>query len=125
MPAPLDVDLRIRAVQAYLGGDGTIDEVALRFCVGTASLKRWVRLYRTKSDVEPKPAQGGRPFRIGPAEVVVLRDLVAEQPDVFCWELAERLAERTGVSVDEDTIGRALRRLDITRKKKRSSRASS
>jgi transposase len=106
MPAPLNVDLRQRAVDAFV--------------IGTASLKRWVRSWRLQQTVEPKPAKGGRPPKLDARCEDVLRTLVEEQPDAFCWELAERLEERTGVKVDEDTVGRALTRLGITRKKRRS-----
>lgn len=125
MPAPLNVHLRQRAVDAYVGGHGTIDEIAGRFVVGPASLKRWVRSWRLHQTVEPKPATGGRPPKLDAHCEEVLRTLVDEQPDAFCWELADRLEERTGVKVDEDTIGRALTRLGITRKKKRSKPRSS
>ena len=86
--------------------------------MGPASLKRWVWQWRATGSVEPKKRAGGRPRKVDAACDVVLRELVAEQPDAYCWELAERLHARTGVQVDEDTIGRALRRLGITRKKK-------
>lgn len=125
MPAPLDLDLRRRVVEAYEGGDGTVEEVAARFVVGPASLKRWVWRWRATGSFEPKARKGGRPPKVDAACDEVLRDLVAAQPDAFCWELAERLHERTGVEVDEDTIGRALTRLGITRKKKRSKPRSS
>lgn len=125
VPAPLDVDLRQRAVDAYVGGHGTLEEVAGRFVVGTASLKRWLRSWRTAQSVEPKPATGGRPAKLDERCEEVLRVLVAEQPDAYCWELAERLGERTGVKVNEDTVGRALSRMGVTRKKRRSKPRSS
>lgn len=120
MPAPLDTDLRLRVVQTYEDGDATVEEVAERFCVGPASLKRWVWQWRATGSVEPKERVGGRPPKVDAACDVVLRELVAAQPDAYCWELADRLHARTGVQVDEDTVGRALTRLGITRKKRRS-----
>jgi transposase len=76
--------------------------------------------WRATGSVEPKERVGGRPPKVDAVCDVVLRELVAAQPDAYCWELAERLHQRTGVQVDEDTIGRALTRLGITRKKRRS-----
>lgn len=125
MPAPLSADLRLRVVQTYEGGADTVEEVAARFDVGPASLKRWVWLWRATGSVQPKEAKGGRPPKVSAECDAVLRELVAAQPDAYCWELAERLEARTGVRVDEDTIGRALTRLGITRKKRRSKPRSS
>jgi transposase-like protein len=59
MPAPLDTDLRLRVVQTYEGGDATVEEVAERFCVGPASLKRLVWQWRATGSVEPKERVGG------------------------------------------------------------------
>lgn len=125
MPAPLSPDLRLRVVQTYENGDDTVEAVAARFEVGPASLKRWVWLWRATGSVEPKERKGGRPPKVSAECDVILRELVAAQPDAFCWELAERLEARSGVRVDEDTIGRALTRLGITRKKRLSKRRSS
>ena len=125
MPAPLDPDLRHRVVQTYENGDATVEDVASRFCVGPATLKRWVWRWRATGSVEPRPPHRGRPPKVTAECDAVLLELVAAQPDAYCWELAERLEARTSVRVDEDTIGRALTRLGITRKKRRSKPRSS
>jgi transposase len=119
MAAPLSVDLRQRVVDAYENGDKTVEQVAAQFRVGPASLKRWVAKWRSSGSVAPKPPVGGRPPKLTSACEEVLRTLVEEQPDAYCWELAERLEAKTSVKVDEDTVGRALRRMNLTRKKKR------
>jgi transposase len=124
MPAALNADLRLRVVETYENGDDTVEDVAARFRVGPASLKRWVWQWRATGSVAPKPQTGGRPPKMTAECDGILRELVADQPDAYCWELAERLEARNGVRVDEDTIGRALTRLGITRKKKRSKRPS-
>ena len=103
---------------AYTRGEGTYDEIARRFVVSPASVSRYLRRHREKGSLAPKPATGGQPRRLDEAGEEVLRALVAEQPDAFCRELADRLLERAGVKLDEDTVGKALRRLGLTRKKK-------
>jgi transposase len=119
MPAPLSVDLRERVVEAYEGGEGSAPSVARRFWVSPASVYRWRKRRRETGSVAPKTYRPGPSPRIDEACAEVLRALVDEQPDAYCWELAERLEQRTGVRVDADTVGRALRRLGLTRKKKR------
>jgi transposase len=119
VPAPLDFDLRERAVAAYAAGGVTLEQVAARFVIGTATLKRWRARLLSTGSVEPLPHVRGRAPKVDAAGEAALRERVAEQPDAYCWELAERLEARVGVNVDEDTIGRTLRRLGLTRKKRR------
>ena len=46
MSKALSEDLRRRAVDAYEDAEGTLEEVAARFCIGTATLTRWNRVWR-------------------------------------------------------------------------------
>jgi hypothetical protein len=55
---------------------------------------------------------------LGGTDPAVLRDLVAGQNDATLPQYAEKLAERTGGRrFDPSTLSRALRRLDLPRKK--------
>ena len=119
MPAALSVDLRIRAVRAYLAGEGSRAEIAARFGIGTASLGRWVRQYRIEQSVSPKPRTGGRGPKVLEEHHDVLMELLEREPDMTTTELAEDLFEQTGLNVDRTTVGRALRKLGYTRKKRR------
>jgi transposase len=53
------VELRSRVVAAYESGEASYPEVAARFDVGEATVKRWVWLHRRTGDVEPTPKAGG------------------------------------------------------------------
>src|SRR5687768_16493667 len=86
MPAPLNGDLRLRVVETYENGEDTVEDVAARFRVGPASLKRWVWLWRATGSVEPKRRAGGRPPKMSGECDIVLGELVAAQPDAYCWE---------------------------------------
>jgi len=52
------IELRTRVVDAYESGTGSYPEVAERFDVGEASVKRWVLLRRRGGDVAPTPKAG-------------------------------------------------------------------
>lgn len=56
---------------------------------------------------------------LGGADPAILRDLVAEPNDATLAQYAERLAERPGGGrrFDPSTLGRALRRFGLPRKK--------
>ena len=63
------IELRIRVVAAYESGAGSYPEVAARFDVGEASVKRWVHLQRREGDVAPTPKADGMPSRITLADL--------------------------------------------------------
>src|SRR5262245_45432308 len=66
------IELRERAVCAYEAGQGSYDEIAARFAVGRASVKRWVDLQRAHGNVRPRRKGGGTPSTITQAEVEAL-----------------------------------------------------
>jgi hypothetical protein len=80
----------------------TIEEAAARFCVGVASIVRWLNC------PEPKRTRHKPAVRID--RIALARD-VREFPDAYHYERAQRL----GVSASG--IGHALRRMNITFKK--------
>ena len=77
----------------------TIDEVAARFCVGVASVVRWLNCPEPERTLH-KPA-----VRID--RIALARD-VRDFPDAYHYERAQRL----GVSASG--IGHALQRMNIT-----------
>lgn len=119
MPAPYSTDLRDRVVRAYLGGHGTYAEVGARFEVGEATVDRWVARFRRANTVAPDPMGGDRHSKFSPAHEQVLRQLVADDPDITREELVQALAPH-GLCVSTAAVQRALERNDLTRKKRRS-----
>lgn len=62
-------ELRVRAVQAYESGAGSLREVAATFVIGTASLKRWLRQSRGTGELSPARKRGGNRSRIQLREI--------------------------------------------------------
>lgn len=96
------IDFRRKVLSVRKAEGLTIAQVSTRFCVGIATVTRWLKR------IEPQLT------RIKPAtkidRIVLARD-VREHPDAYLHERARRL----GVSVQG--IAHALRRMDITYKK--------
>ena len=114
---PCGLDLRERIVKAYENGEGSVRDLAERFDVAPKTVQKYRTLYRTTGSVAPRPrANGPRPTIEGQA-LDDLRSLVTKTSDATLDELADRLARRDQVVVSRHTIGRALQRLNITRKK--------
>lgn len=116
MPAPLSDHLRQRVVDARLEGS-SVKEVAERYNVGTASVKRWTALFRRNNSVSPKPHNGGPPPVVRDYGVDVLWRLVVEHPTWTVEEYCEAWCEEMGVTVHRSSIQRALSKLELRRKK--------
>jgi transposase len=123
MPAALSEDLRWRIVDA-LKGDETIDEIATRFDVGSATVKRLRRTFRETKSVAPKPHGGGYPPKIKPEHEPLVEALVQQHPDWREDQYAVALAEKHGIHASAVTVGRVIRRLGYSVKKRLSSRTN-
>lgn len=120
MPQPYSTDFRQCVVDTYLDGDGTIQDVAKQFSIGEASVNRWVNLFRHTGSVAPLAASGGQPSKLEGEDLEAVRILVLEKPDIIEREITGRLEKDHGIQVSRSTVNRALRRLKLSRKKRRS-----
>lgn len=118
----LSMDLRKRVVAAYERGDGSYESVATTFSIGSATLKRLVARKRTTGSLEPDEPPKGFPPKLDESRIQQLAKLVEEQPDLTTQELTDELNKVIDVVVSRSGVVRALKKLDITRKKKPSAR---
>jgi putative transposase len=118
------LDLRQRVVKAARQGRLSNAEVALRFEVGLATVKRYKKLEREGGLAARVVARPGPAPRIRPEDEPALRAQVLEHDDDTLERQCERWAEATGVRVSPSTMCRALKRLGLTTKKSRWARAS-
>ena len=122
MPRAYSADLRGRVVAAVLDGGQSRQAVARRFLVGRSTVYRWVDTAESEGRVAAKPMHGGPPPTIRDDSEAALRRLVAGGNHLTLAEYRDRLAEETGIRVHPWTLGRALRRLGLTRKKEEPAR---
>jgi len=52
--SPLSLDLRRRIIRAWQEDNPSVEELAERFAVGTATIKRLTRRFRETGSVEPR-----------------------------------------------------------------------
>ena len=116
------IDLRQRVVEAYEAGEGSVRELAERFAVHRNTVLSYLRAFRQTGSLAPRPRGGGAPRKLDDAALARLDALVERSNDRTQAELADALAREAGVEVHRATVGRALRRLRLTRKKKRPAR---
>ena len=121
---PYSLDLRRRIVEAHEAGEGSLCELAERFAVHRNTVRAYLRAYRQTGSLEPRPHGGGAKAKLDKAALERLASWVARDNDRTQAELAEALAHKAGVTVHRATVGRALGRLRLTRKKKICTRPS-
>ena len=114
----LSMDLRMRAVEAHDNGEGTLQEIADRFCIGRTTLCDLLRLRRKTGSLEPSKVRGHNPKRIDSAGQERLRALVAAQPDATYQELTEHYNAEATVPVSRAAIVREVLGMKLTRKKR-------
>jgi transposase len=87
------------------------------FRVDPSTLRRWRRRQHQTGSCHTLP-RSGRPRHIGATDEAALRAQVAAHADATLAEHCQRWQEASGVAVSVPTMGRALRRLGLTLKKR-------
>jgi transposase len=119
MAKPYSEDLRARIVGT--GQDGaTIPETAEQLGVSISSVVRFRRLHRETGSISPAKFGGYKGYALATHEELV-RQLVAEQPDITLAELKALLAKEK-VTVGQSSISRFLHHLNLRFKKKSAGR---
>lgn len=108
MARAYSLDLRQKVVEFVLQGESK-EEAARVFNIGIDSVYRWLRLYNKTGSLKPKK----RVFLPKKVNVESLRAYVAKNPDHTLTEIGNALA------LGAQTVWKYLKRLKITRKKKR------
>ncbi len=109
------IDLRERVVAACDAGDATREQIAVRFSVSVAWIRKLIRQRRETGSIDPKPHGGGHARAFDDQAARRLREAVRADDDAPLEEL--NLA--VGGACCPSAVHRALARLGITRKKSR------
>lgn len=124
MPAPISEDLRRRIIATWRNEHLTNEELAERFAVGGATVKRLKKRFVETKSIAPKAHGGGQPRKIKPEQEELVAALVQQHPDWREDQYAAQLAEKHGIHASAVTVGRVIRRLGYSVKKRRSSQPS-
>jgi transposase len=112
--AAISLDLRVRIFEARQSGE-TTSEVAERFAVSPAFVRRLMQRHRETGTLAPSSARRGPRPRLADWTDQLL-ELVARHPGLTSAEVRDRL----GLAASALTVWRMLRRLGLTFKKSRS-----
>jgi transposase len=119
MARAYSTDLRERAIRVARAGERTRRQVAEHFAISEGTLYAWLRQVKEEGSLEPRPHGGGRQPSLDAAGMEQLREIVGEQNDRTLAEYAVLLEEKTGVRISRSALDRALKKLDLPRKKRR------
>lgn len=119
---PYSRDLRQKIVRALQAND-TQEEVADRFCVSLSFVEKLWRRWRTTGSWAALPHAGGRRRSLAKHTELITKE-VAKQPDITLAELCERVIAAGAPQVSLALMCLELQRLDLPRKKSRSTTVS-
>lgn len=118
MPSPYSIDLRKRIVQAYLRGEGTYAQLALRFSVSEYTVRNYVVLFRETGGYEPLPPSGGNPTqKLFDHHWEQIEAWLDKEPGLLWGEVAQRVFEHFELTIDPSQLSRIMKRRGYTRKK--------
>ena len=112
MPAPYGQDLRRKAIEAVESGR-SVSEVSDSFDISRSALSAWLKRFReTGSDQAITHYQKGHSQKI--TDWRAFKAFAEEHGDKTQAEMAQLWPEQ----IDSDTIGKGLKRIGFTRKKR-------
>ena len=100
-------------------GELSLLEVAELFGVGSRTIYEWRRIRRERGSLRPLAHKSGNKPRVDGEGAVIIREIIASEPDLTIPEATIYFIERTARPCSPSSMGRALRRLGLTRKKSR------
>ncbi len=112
------LDLRVRVLEAAEGGETTA-ELAERFAVSTAWVRRLRQRHRATGEIAPRKATDPRVPKLR-GHSARIRELLAATPDLTLAELRAELKVAAALS----TLWAAVRGLGLTFKRRRPGRPS-
>src|SRR5215468_5352486 len=116
---PYAQDLRDRIIQALEAGSATPRAIATRFGVSGVFVEKLWQRWRRPGSRSPKPHAGGRQGALNDQRAL-LAYAVGQQPDATLAALRDRLVAAQGPRGSTATVCRALPRLKLPIKNRRS-----
>lgn len=113
-------DLREKITRAYDDGLGSQRALAELFGVSRSFVEKLLHRRRTTGEIAALPHGGGRRPLCQEKEQLLVRRLIEQQPDATLDELCEAIECKRKLQLSRPTMSRLLQRLDLGRKKSRS-----
>ena len=115
---PISEDLRKRLVKIHKEKGLTYRELSDRFSVSCSACFQIIKRYKDTGSLDPLPFNKGNQRKLGTEDEEFLINYLDSNPNFTLKELSDELFIQRQLKVHKTTIGRRLKRLNITRKKK-------
>lgn len=112
----LSLDLRERILAAYDQGNATRAQIAARYNVSEAMVKKLLQQRRRTGDIAPRHRFSGAKPKITPKHQQHLRRLIQDKPDMTLEELRDAI----GVPCTPQAVHYVLQKMGLPLKKRRS-----
>lgn len=116
-------DLREKVMAAVAQDKQANRQIAEMMGISEESIERWTRRQRETGSVAASPHAGGV-TRVLAAHETFLRDAVKAQSDMSLEDLRIHIQAKLKLKVSESMVSRELTRLELPRKKSRSTTAN-
>jgi transposase len=120
MPKAYGIDLREKILESYLGKEGSLDELALRYKVSVSTIKRIAQRYRNTGEIKLYLHNAGRHELINDEGKDALIKILESHPDLTLKEIQEKFSALYGISPVIAVFHRVLKNLNFRHKKKSS-----
>jgi len=111
------MDLRIRVIEAYKQGKGSMQELAKVFSIHWRTAQNWINRFEKEKTVGPKIYKRGPEPKIKDEQLPRIQELIVSNNAMSQDELKEQIKKELDIEVSLSTVGRAMGRLEMTKKK--------
>lgn len=115
---PYSIDFREKVVKAYEQGNTSIRKLATRFDVSKAFVQKLLKQKKLKGHVQPEKQGGGMKSELHEYSTQ-LAEMVERRPDATLAEYCEYWGETYKQWLSTSTMCRALKKQQLTLKKRR------
>ena len=118
MPKAYGMDLREKILASYLGKEGSLEKLALRYKVSISTVKRIAQRYKNTGEIKLYLHNAGRHELINEEGKEALIKIVENNPDLTLKEIQEKFASLYGITPVIAVFHRVLKNLNFKYKKK-------
>lgn len=117
MSGAYSLDLREKVISAYKTKKFTQLEISNFFGIGTSTIGRWIKKYKTTGNLLPDTINNGRKPKIDSVGLLTIEQEVKKNNAITLSELSDIYFKKHNVKVGRSILSRALIKLNLRRKK--------